>query len=189
MLEETPITVEYLFFSCFFVLYACVDFNILMDRATIMKKQFRRHISFTVVCLFSIFIFLSFISSIMAFEGVEAFPLYIYDIECEREGESVFGVVSVEKPFTYFQVSDSSETESSFEESDFSLIVTVIDDDRNPIFFKIYPSSISLGERYDIEFSFVLYSEVHTNLYVTAMAWNSEGIPLSDSLGATVVDA
>lgn len=153
-----------------------------------MRPQLRKIISFSILGVFSIFIIVSYISSIFAFDGVEYYPLRIGSVECERVGENVVGVVLVEKPFDYFQVDGGNETDSIFGDTYFNLILTVIDDSRVPVYFEMFPSSISLGETHSIEFSFELPSDTD-RLYVSAMVWKDEGIPLSRLKGETIFDA
>jgi hypothetical protein len=155
-----------------------------------MRPQLRKILSFSVLGVFSFFIIVSYISSIFAFDGVEYYPLRIGSVECERVGENVVGVVLVEKPFDYFQVDGGNETDSIFVDTDYNLIVTVIGDDRVPVFFEMFPSSISLGEMHSVEFSFELpAAATSVRFFVSAMVWKEEGIPLSRLTGETIFDA
>ena len=155
----------------------------MVDRYDAMRPQLRKIISFSVLGVFSFLVIVSYISSIFAFDGVEYYPLRIGSVVCELVGGNAVGVVLVEKPFDYFQVDGGNET-------DFNLIVTVIDDSRVPVFFEMFPSSISLGETRSIEFSFKLPSDNNSDrFYVSAMAWKDEGIPLSRLKGEKIIDA
>lgn len=137
--------------------------------------------------IITIFIVVSYITSIYAVEEIEYFPLRINDIEVLGEnlvskilftkGDEVFLRVLVEKPLYYFLTSEMADT------TDYKLIITVMDNTRTPTFIEVINSSIELGETWTIALSFPLSMESSIGKYhISAIVWEGEGIPLTQNI-------
>ena len=96
-------------------------------------------------------------------------------------GDQILLKITLEKPLHYFLTSEMAGN------TDYKLIITVMDINRVPTEFEVIESSINVGETWEIAHSFSLSNEASIGKYfIEALVWDNEGIPLAQYIGEAI---